>query len=86
MGCGNRERIENEGHRGDVNSVAFSPDGKLLASGSDDTSAKLWDVNAGHEIATLGHSGKVLAVAFSPDGKTLATGGSDHIVKLWDIA
>jgi WD40 repeat protein len=65
--------------------VAFSPDGKTLASGSDDNTIKLWDVATGKEQATLkGHTAWVASVAFSPDGKTLASGG-DTTVRLWDM-
>jgi WD40 repeat protein len=61
------------GHLDWVRSVAFSPDGRTLASGSFDTTIKLWDVTTRREIATLkGHSWSVKSVAFSPDGKTLA--------------
>jgi WD40 repeat protein len=74
-----------KGHADYVCAVAFAPDGKLLATGSYDRTAKLWDVAAGQERRTLhGHAGIVLAVAFSPDGKTLATGGLDNTVHLWD--
>jgi WD40 repeat protein len=64
-----------EGHTRQINSVAFSPDGKTLASGSEDHSIKLWNVSIGKEKATLkGHAQFVTSVAFSPDGKTLAVG------------
>ena len=76
-----------EGHTSEVNSVAFSPDGTILASsGSWDNEIKLWDVNARESFATLrGHTGGVSSVAFSsPDGGTLASGSWDSTIKLWD--
>ncbi|MBC5797544.1 trypsin-like peptidase domain-containing protein [Sphaerospermopsis sp. LEGE 00249] len=75
------------GHSSLVRSVAFSPDGQTLASGSYDNTIKLWDVATGKSIATLtGHSYLVNSVAFSPDGKTLASGSGDDTIKLWDVA
>jgi WD40 repeat protein len=69
-----------------VNSVAFSPDGLLLANGSDDGTVKLWDVRSKTLAATLEHSDWVYSVAFSPDGSLLASGGGyDETVKLWDV-
>ncbi|MEH2016058.1 WD40 repeat domain-containing protein, partial [Nostoc sp.] len=76
-----------EGHSSTVYSVGFSPDGKTLASGSDDKTIKLWDVSTGKAIKTLtGHSSRVYSVGFSPDGKTLASGSSDKTIKLWDVS
>jgi len=69
-------------------SLAFSPDGKILAGGTLDTFAvKLWSVETGQEIQTLtGHSKPVTAVAFSPNGQTLASGSvGDRTIKLWRI-
>src|SRR5262245_43651731 len=64
------DRLTIRGHGEAVHSVAFSPDGKRLASGSLDRTVKLWDVGAGQEIATLkGHTGNIFSVTFSPDGK-----------------
>ena len=76
-----------EGHTDGIWSVAFSPDGTTLASGSQDRMVKLWDVATGENIATLeGHWSVVRSVAFSPDGTILASGSRDRMVKLWDVA
>jgi WD40 repeat protein len=76
-----------KGHSQPVSSVAFSPDGKRLASGSWDETLKLWDAANGQEILTFkGHSGAVFCVAFGPDGKRLASGSSDRAIKLWDAS
>ncbi|PMD34464.1 WD40 repeat-like protein [Hyaloscypha variabilis F] len=76
-----------EGHSDSVNAVAFSRDGKQLASAADDQTVKLWDAATGAALQTLkGHSGTVPAVAFSPDGKQLASGSADRTVRLWDTA
>ncbi|MGI8499560.1 MAG: WD40 repeat domain-containing protein, partial [Hassallia sp.] len=75
------------GHANWVNGISFSPDGKMLASASDDNTVKLWDTTTGKEIKTLiGHINAVNGVSFSPDGKMLASAGVDKRVKLWDIS
>jgi WD40 repeat protein len=84
---GTRLRATLKGHTSYVSSVVYSPDGRTLASGSLDTTIKLWDVATGKELATLkGHTAEVNSVAYSPDGNTLASGSRDKTIKLWDMA
>src|ERR1700741_572357 len=78
-------RMTLRGHSSGVDGVAFSPDGKRLATASWDHTAKVWDVESGKELLALrGHSSGVYGVAFRPDGKRLATASSDHTAKVWD--
>jgi WD40 repeat protein len=89
-----RELVTLNGHEDTVVSLAFSPDGKLLASaGRFDGTARLWDLASGQCLHVLkghlpraGNRAFVRGVAFSPDGKTLATGGDDDTVRFWDVA
>lgn len=79
------------GHLDAVLSVAISPDGKIVASGSRDRTIKLWNLHTGELLTTLtGHSSPVLAIDFSPDGQTLASASNmefqDGNIKLWDLS
>jgi len=78
-----RERNSLTGHQNSVNSVTFSPDGKIIVSASDDKTVKIWDLN-GKELRTFNCEEKVTSLVFSPNGKTLAT-AQDNTVKLWDL-
>lgn len=75
------------GHSAAVRSIRFSKDGKLLLSGGNDNTVRLWDVASHKLIKTLrGHAGQVSACTFSKDGQKALSAGYDHLVKLWDIA
>jgi adenylylsulfate kinase-like enzyme len=75
-----------EDHSDRVNSVAFSPDGKTLASASNDKTIKVWNLQSQKSIATLaGHRDLVNSVAFSPDGLTLASASNDGTIKVWNL-
>jgi eukaryotic-like serine/threonine-protein kinase len=70
-----------------VNAVAWSPDGRSIASGADDATVQVWDASHGGSILTYrGHKQLVEAVAWSPDGQRIASGGFDHTVQVWNAA
>jgi WD40 repeat protein len=72
---------------GVVTTIAFSPDGRFLATGQSDGGVKMWDVASGRETQTLsGHTASVTSVAFSPNGRWLASGSWDKSVALWEVA
>ena len=75
-----------QGYTQEVRSVAFSPDGKTLASGNADQMVRLWEISTGQCLNILqGHSRVVYSVAFSPDEKALASGSADQTVRLWKV-
>lgn len=74
------------GHTGLILCVAFSPDGRRMVTGSEDTTLRLWEVATGREVRPLeGHTQEVLSVAFSPDGKQIVSGSTDRTVRLWEV-
>ncbi len=81
------ELVIQRGHEGTVTSLAVSADGRLVATGSRDDTARLWDAATGEELRCLrGHMDDVTSLAFSPDGRWVATGSRDDSVRIWDVA
>jgi WD40 repeat protein len=75
------------GHGDAVWSIAFSPDGKRIVSGSADQTAKVWEAASGNELLTLpGHTALIESVAYSPDGQRIATGSRDQTARVWDAS
>ena len=72
------------GDMGSILSIAFSPDGKRIVSGSQDGTLKAWDLETNEDIVMRGHSGAVLSVAYSPDGRQIVSGSQDRRVGIWD--
>ncbi|WP_406695264.1 protein kinase [Singulisphaera sp. Ch08] len=74
------------GHQGFIYCLAFSRDGRLVATGSEDDTARVWEVKTGRPIGPpLPHGASVISVAFSPDGRTLLTGCNDQTARLWNL-
>ena len=81
------ETVIQRGHKAAVRSLAYSPNGQFIATGSRDVSIKIWEVATGREIRTLlGHLGSVSALAFDPTGVFLASGSSDNEIVIWEVA
>ncbi|MBT5708030.1 MAG: hypothetical protein HOI66_17085, partial [Verrucomicrobia bacterium] len=81
-----RLKHELQGHRHDVLSAVFSPDGQMVVTASADHTARLWDVLSGNELAVLSaHDGPVLSAAFSPNGKRVITTSADKNARVWDV-
>ncbi|MFC2125762.1 caspase family protein [Bacteroidota bacterium] len=81
------QTVIQKGHPSSISAVAISPDGKLLATGSDDKTIKLWSIESGREIRSYSdHKSDVLDVTFSSDGKLIASAGRDLTFKIWDTA
>jgi hypothetical protein len=87
-GAGARpELVPQTGHTGRINAVAFSPDGRYVITGADDSTAQLWEAHTGRKVRDLkGHTGYVTAGAFSPDGKNVLTGSWNRTAILWEAA
>ena len=76
-----------KGHTGGILSVAWSPDGRHVLTGSYDKTAKVWDAVTGNEVMTMrGHTSYIDSAAWSPDGRHVLTGSHDKTAKVWDAA
>lgn len=78
--------IETRGHRGEVHTVRYSPDGKLMATGCEDGTIRVWDPETGElDKALIGHDGAVRDLSWAPDSRQLASGSVDDTVRVWDV-
>ena len=80
------EIVFNVGHADNIKSVAYSPDGKYIASGSWDKTIKIWEAETGRLLRTLtGHAGDIYSVGYSLDGAYLASGSDDKTIRIWEV-
>jgi len=79
-------RLTLDGHADKLANVAYSPDGRWLATASLDGTARIWDAVTGAPRAVVQHADRVIVVAFSPDSRLLASGGSDRMIHVWDVS
>ena len=70
--------------RASVRAVSFSPDGRLVVSGSGDKTVRVWESTTGKEVARMTHEARVSAVSFSPDGRLVVSGSGDKTVRVWE--